>query len=112
MAQTDFREVEFSFRFVKLAPDIAGRLRQQLSRYGLQSRRPDVVALPLLDKTDYGPLIAFLDSENLGPGTYSVWASIVTSSDHGGVSLPAYVLEIVRKTGAGVDLSFVACIEG
>jgi hypothetical protein len=56
-------------------------------------------------------LYAFLEKESLPPGTYSVWVSFVTSSDHGGVSLPAWVLELIRRTGCGVDFSFVACLE-
>lgn len=112
MAPTTFREEEYSFRFTKLTPDVAGRLRERLSGLGLESRRPDVIALPLREGADYRPLIEFIASETLEPGTYSVWASIVTSSDHGGISLPTYVLNITRETRAGVDFSFVACTDG
>lgn len=112
MAKTAFREEEFSLRFIRLTPDIAGRLRQRLSGLELESRRPDVISVPLRAGTDYRPLLEFIASGPLDPTTYSVWASIVTSSDHGGISLPSFVLEIVRESGAGVDFSFVACTDG
>lgn len=112
MERAAFREEEFSFRFIKLTTDVAGRLKQRLSGFDLESRRPEVVAFPLRETADHGPLFAFLESEALDPSTYSVWVSVVTSSDHGGVTLPPYILDVVRKTRAGVDFSFVACIDG
>jgi hypothetical protein len=112
MTQAAFREEEFSFRFIKLTPEVAGRLRDRLSGLGMESRRPDVISLPLRAGTDYRPLVQFIASEELDPTTYSVWASVVTSRDHGGISLPAHVLNIVRETRAGVDFSFVACTDG
>jgi hypothetical protein len=112
MAEIEFREEEFSLRFIKLSPGIAGRLRERLSGFEMESRRPDVISLPLRAGTDYRPLLDFIASETLDPTTYSVWASIVTSSDHGGISLPPHVLMVVRETRAGVDFSFVACTDG
>jgi hypothetical protein len=112
MMQPGFREEEFSFRFTKLMPDVAVRLREQLGGLQLESRRPDVVAFRLQETTNCEALFAFLESESLDPGGYSVWVSVVTSSDHGGVSLPPYILDIVRRTRAGVDFSFVACTDG
>lgn len=112
MAQTAFREEEFSFRFTGLTPNTARHLRERLTGLEMESRIPEVVSLPLRAGTDYGPLLEFLASEHLDPATYSIWASVVTSSDHGGISLPTHVLEIVRETLAGVDFSFVACTDG
>jgi hypothetical protein len=112
MTQVAFREEEISFRFIKLSPDLTGRLRECLSGLEMESRRPDVISLPLRTDLDYRPLIQFVASEELDPSTYSVWASLVTSSDHGGIRLPAHVLDIVRETRAGVDFSFVACTDG
>ena len=112
MAQPIFREEEFSFRFTRLTPNVARRLRERLSGFGLESRRPDVISLPLREGTDYRPLLDFIASEALEASTYSVWASLVTSSDHGGICLPPYVLDIARDTRAGVDFSFVACTDG
>ena len=107
-----FREEEFSFRLIKLTPETAGRLRLRLSGLEIESRRPDVISIPLREDTDYRSLLEFIDAERLDPATYSVWASIVTSSDHGGISCPPYVVNIIRETGAGVDFSFVACTDG
>lgn len=65
MMQTTFREEEFSFRFTKLSPDLAGRLRERLSDLEMESRRPDVISLPLRADTDYEALAQFIASEEL-----------------------------------------------
>lgn len=106
-----FRAEEFSFRFTKLTPASAERLRNSLAGFQIESRRPDVVALVIDATTDIRPICAFVESEALEAGTYSIWASVVTSTDHGGVSLPAFVLDLARRTGAGIDFSFVACLD-
>jgi hypothetical protein len=111
MAEARCCEESFSFRFIRLTAEVASRLRFQLSSFNLESRRPDVISLPLREGIDYELLQQFVESERMDQADYSVWASIVTSRDHGGLSLPPYVLEIVRRTRAGVDFSFVACLD-
>ena len=111
MTSTPFREEEFSFRFTKLSLRAADRLRESLNGFNIESRRPDVVSLGIGEATNLEPLYAFLESEAFEPGSYSIWVSLITSSDHGGVSLPGYILELVRRTEAGVDFSFVACLD-
>jgi hypothetical protein len=111
MTNTPFREEEFSFRFTKLSLDAADRLRKSLGGFKIESRRPDVVSLRIGEATNLEPLYAFLEREAFEPGTYSIWVSLVTSSDHGGVSLPGYILDLARRARAGVDFSFVACLD-
>jgi len=110
MGKATFHEEEFSFRLTHLSPESAVRLRASLSNMEIQSRRADVVALVLREETDLEPLYKFLKSEGLDPSTYSVWVSVVSSSDHDGVSLPKYILDIIRSTQCGVDFSFVGCL--
>lgn len=110
MRRATFHEEEFSFRFTRLTPDAAERLRDSLADFEIQSRRPDVMAVVLREETDFSSLYAFLESEALDPSTYSVWVSLVSSDDHDGLALPKHVLDLVRRTRAGVDFSFVACL--
>ena len=106
-----FREEAFSFRFIQLAIGTAERVREQLGNFKQEFRRPDVVSLAIDETSNLELLYAFLEQESLPSGTYSVWISLLTSSDHGGVSLPDYILELVRRTRVGVDFSFVACLD-
>jgi hypothetical protein len=110
MGVAKFHEEEFSFRLTHLSPESATRLRASLSSFDIQSRRADIVALVLRQDTDLEPLYTFLKSEGLDPSTYSVWVSVVSSSDHDGLSLPKYILDVIRSTQCGVDFSFVGCL--
>jgi hypothetical protein len=110
MGKATFHEEEFSFRLTHLSPESAVRLRASLSNFEIQSRRADIVALVLREQVDLEPLCRFLKEEGLDPSTYSVWVSVVSSSDHDGVSLPKYVLDLIRSTQCGVDFSFVGCL--
>lgn len=65
----------------------------------------------LQESTNFAGLYRFLKSEPLAPASYSVWISVVTSSDHDGVALPGYILDLIRNTRCGVDFSFVACLD-
>jgi hypothetical protein len=110
MQTASYHKEGFSFRFTKLSPSMALRLRNALTDIELQSRRPDVIVLELDERTNLEPLYQFLDAEPLDAKTYSVWASVVSSSDHDGISLPEYILDLIRRTKCGVDFSFVASL--
>lgn len=112
MGNVTFHEEEFSFRLTHLTPEVATRLRDSLSNIEIQSRRADVVALVLRADTNLEPLYEFLKSEHLDPRTYSVWISVVSSSDHDGVALPKFVVDVIRHTECGVDFSFVGSLGG
>lgn len=111
MTNTLFREESFSLRFTKLSPDSASRVRDKLCEFNMTSRRADIVSLDLNETLNLDPIYSFVENGSLDPSTYSIWVSLITSSDHGGVSLPGYILELARRTGAGIDFSFVASLD-
>ena len=111
MENATYHKETFRFRFTKLSSGAALRLRSSIVNIELESRKPEVILLVLNEGSDLEPLYRFLDAEVLDPKTYSVWVSVVSSSDRDGVSLPQYVLNIVRRTRCGVDFSFVAALE-
>jgi hypothetical protein len=111
MVTATYHKETFSFRFTKLSSGGASRLRNSIRHIELQSRIPEVIVLVLDKSSDLEPLYKFLDAEALDPSTYSVWVSVVSSSDHDGVSLPPHILNIVRRTRCGVDFSFVASLD-
>lgn len=76
----------------------------------IQSRKSDVIMLVLDEGSNLEPLYEFLDVEDLDSKTYSVWVSVVSSSDHDGISLPQHILDLIRRTKCGVDFSFVASL--
>jgi hypothetical protein len=111
METATYHKETFRFRFTRLSSSVALRLRNSILHIELESRKPEVILLVLDEGSDLEPLYKFLDAEVLEPKTYSVWVSVVSSSDHDGVSLPQYILDIVRRTKCGVDFSFVASLE-
>jgi hypothetical protein len=107
MVKASYHKETFSFRFTNLSAGSASRLRGSITNIAMASRRSDVIVLDLRESTDLESLYGFLRSEDLDPKTYGVWVSVVSSSDHDGVSLPEYVVELIRRTKCGVDFSFV-----
>ncbi len=53
-------------------------------------------------------LYAALETLQLGPDQFEVIASVVTTSDNGGIDVPEYVLDLIRRTRCGVGFSFVS----
>jgi hypothetical protein len=82
--------------------DAACELKRRQSEIGT------TVAFELSKDVDYEALLVFLDSSHIDSNNYSVWVSVVTSSDHSGVSVPDYVLKLIRRTKGGLDFSFVS----
>jgi hypothetical protein len=111
MVNATYHKETFRFRFTNLTSSVALRLRGSILHIELQSRRPEVILLVLDEGSDLEPLYKFLDAEVLDPKTYGVWVSVVSSRDHDGVSLPQFILNVVRRTNCGVDFSFVASLE-
>ena len=110
METASYHKESFRFRFTKLSSNTALRLRNTILDIELHSRKPDVILFVLDDSSNLEPLYQFLESEPLDPKTYSVWVSVVSSSDQDGISLPPYILDIIRRTKCGVDFSFVASL--
>jgi len=112
--KADFHRERFKFRFISLDDAAIARLRAFLPEADLRVHTRDsgaVVTLLLTETLDRNALYAFLDGENLNSGQYSVWTSVVSSSDQDGVALPDYVLDIIRNTRCGADFSFVGCLD-
>jgi hypothetical protein len=108
-----FQDVTFSFRFMSLSDRELVRLCTLLPGPKLTSRPRGaglVVVLELAEDFDIGSLRAFMVECQIDPDTTSVWISLTTSGDQGGVSLPQHVLDIVRRTFCGVDFSFASCL--
>jgi hypothetical protein len=110
MVTASYHKEGFRFRFIRLSSSTASRLRNSIQHIEIQSRKPEVVLLELDESTDLEPLYRFLASEAIDPKTYSIWVSVVSSSDHDGISLPHYILDLIRKTNCGIDFSFVASL--
>lgn len=106
-----YRKEEFWFRFTNLDGNLGAELRRHLSNMDIESNQEDVVSIAIVETTDIAPLCKFLQQERVDPGSYMMWISLVTSSDHGGIELPDYVLKLVRLTDCSVGFSFVACLD-
>lgn len=114
MVEDMSREEIFAFRFIGLSGASLTKLQNLLATVSLTVRRRDegsVVSFEVTEATNLEPLYRFLSEEAIDASRFSVWISVLTSSDHSGVSLPGYVLDLIRKTKGGVDFSFVACLE-
>lgn len=108
-----FQEATFGFRFMSLSEGELGRLRELLPGVTFTARSRSaglVVSFDLTEGFDLDSLCAFIAESGAQPKTYSVWISVVASSDQGGVALPSHILAVVRRTSGGVDFSFASCL--
>ena len=108
-----FSEVTFGFRFMALSQREFGRLQELLPDVTFTSRPRGtgyVVSFDLSEGLDLDSLCAFISESRVDPTAYSVWISLITSSDQSGVALPAHILAVVRRTHGGVDFSFASCL--
>jgi hypothetical protein len=115
MVEDTSREEIFGFRLTALTDHQVKRLQQQLPEVHLTVRKKEtgsVVSFDVTATTRLQGLYEFLAEASLDPESYSVWISVVTSSDHSGVSLPPYVRDLIRNTSGGIDFSFTAALGG
>ena len=113
MVEDTSREEIFGFRIMSLTDDQITALRESLPEVPLTIRRrgvSSVVSFDVVEATGLEGLYKFLSQEAIAPDSYSVWISVVTSSDHSGVSVPKYIRDLIRRTGGGIDFSFTAAL--
>ena len=95
------RKETFRLRFVGLSEDELVKLTTIIPLEHLTIRRPRGILVAILEltaSTNIEQICVFLSDEHINPEKYSLWISVVSSSDHSGVSVPAFVLEMIRRT--------------
>jgi hypothetical protein len=113
MVEDTSRRERFWFRFTSLSDKDLKTLQDLLPTIPFTIRKKgdvSVVSFEIVAGMDLEGLYTFLAQVRIDPSTYSVWISVVTSSDHSGVSLPPYVRDLVRNTSGGIDFSFTAAL--
>ena len=107
-----YRKENLRLRFFDLSADELGKVRASLP--GAEVRPPksaaggNILVFELREDLDLGALQAVLDSMSLRSEQFQVVASVVTTSDNGGVDLPSYVLDFASSTRCGIGFSFVS----
>ena len=107
---TEFHDETFSLRFAGLTSETQSRLRSALSDFRIESRNPEVAVVILPPDLGLLQLYRFLEQEDVEPSSYRVWISLVTSREQDIVKVPQGILDLIRKTAAGLEFSFVACL--
>lgn len=107
-------DTTFGYRFLALTENEFSLLRSKLPKVQFTARQRQaglVVSFDLDVSFELGPLLEFIEEAQPSENMRSVWVSVTSSSDQGGVSLPAHVLAVIRKTSSNVDFLFSACLE-
>jgi hypothetical protein len=107
-----YRKERFRLRFFGLPVEIEDAIRSALPGVGFkcrfsQPRASNVLLFDLKEAMDLSALYATLDSLQLEPKQLEVLASVVTESDNGGIDLPRYILQLIRRTHCSVAFMFV-----
>lgn len=109
-----YQEEIVGFRFMSLSDHEFRKLQELLPDVTFTSRFRDrglVVSFDLSEDFDLDSLCAFISESRVDPKTYSVWISLIASSDRGGVALPSFALAAIRRTSGGLDISFASSLE-
>jgi hypothetical protein len=101
-----YREEEFWLRFRGLSEEAQKDINAALPGTGAK-QRGDIFLFEIHQAVEMIHLYATLDALHFGPEQFEVLASVVTTSDNGGIELPEYVLTLIRRTHCGVGFSFV-----
>jgi hypothetical protein len=102
--EVSYRKERFRLRFRGLSDQMHKDIRCVLPE---AEALGSILGLELHHEMDLERLCAVLETLQLGPEQFEVIASVVTTSDNGGVDLPGYVLQLIRRTRCGVGFSFV-----
>lgn len=101
---------EFWFRFVSLSESQVSALRSDCGVLEVRPKRNAqglfVASLRLNAETDYEWLPSFVKNYNIAESTFGVFISLATTHDSEIVTLPAFVLDLHRRTGGQIEFSF------
>lgn len=101
-----YRKERFRLRFRDLSEEATESIKAALP--GIETKeRGNILLFEIHQAVEMNQLCSTLDSLQLGPEQFEVLASVVTTSDNGGIELPQYVLNLIRRTCCGVGFSFV-----
>jgi hypothetical protein len=101
-----YRKERFWLRFRGLSEQVHKDIRGALP-WAEAIQRGDILGLELHHEMDLERLYATLETLQLGPEQFELIASVVTTSDNGGIDLPEYILQLIRRTRCAVGFSFV-----
>lgn len=101
-----YRKERFRLRFRGLSEQVLQDIRCALPEADA-IQRGSILGLEIQKDMNLARLYAVLETLQLEPEQFEVIASVVTTSDNGGIDLPGYVMDLIRRTRCGVGFSFV-----
>jgi len=101
-----YRKERFRLRFRGLSEQAVIDIRCALPDVEA-IQRGSILGLEIHQDTNLECLYTVLEILQLEPERFEIIASVVTTSDNGGIDLPGYILELIRRTRCGVGFSFV-----
>jgi hypothetical protein len=106
-----YRKERYRLRLFGLSADMQAEIRAALPGPEVKSRRSgqetNILLFDLHEAMDLSALLRTVDTLQLEPEHFAVSASVVTTSDNGGIDLPAYVLDLIHRARCSVGFSFV-----
>lgn|GEM_PF-2472435 len=107
--RASYHNEKFGFRFVGLTPEQMDRFTTGPHDFLVESGRSDVAYVELQGTEDLSSLYLFLKEEDLAPGVFRVWLSLVSSMDHDGLSAPQFIVDLIKSTNCALESLFTCC---
>lgn len=106
-----YRNEKIFFRIVGLKKNLIDDYKKIVDSEELEVTRYKktntfVVSFPIFKWHNFDELIDFIVNHQIEENIYGIYVSLVTESDHDGVSLPRHVVELHKKIGGHLDFSF------
>jgi hypothetical protein len=105
-SKMSYRKERFRLRFHGLSEQVLKDIRRALPE-AEAVQRGGIFGLEIHEDMNLERLYAALETLQLETEQFEVIASIVTTSNNGGIDLPGYIMELIRRTRCGVGFSFV-----
>ena len=108
--ETGFDKVSFAFRLLLLNKEQLSTLSNQLYERGIKFEafeKYKKIIIKVANKKDMRQLLSA--KSNLDGIQYDIWISINSSYDHGGLTVPDYILALIYEFKCPVQFSYIIC---
>ena len=102
-----FRIIDLSVPELETAKEILNKYKMETGAYKNTNKYTILLRLDV-DSKKYTELINYISQHPEINGKYGIYISLVTENDSDGLTVPAYIIELLREIGGELDFSYTS----